>query len=73
MAVTENKVLSANPDPDVVSDAFFIEILKGWYLRCQLSKLCMRRIAQVGLIDRFYLDSQLKVATIIHHEANANT
>jgi hypothetical protein len=29
MAVTENKGLSANPDPDVVSDAFFIEILKG--------------------------------------------
>jgi hypothetical protein len=29
MAATENKGLSANPDPDVVSDAFFIEILKG--------------------------------------------
>ena len=73
MAVTENQGLSTNPDPGLVSDAFFIEILNGWYLRCQLSKLGIGRIAQVGLIDRFYLDSQLKVATIIHHEANANT
>lgn len=73
MAVTENQGLSTNPDPVLVSDAFFIEILNGWYLRCQLSKLGIQRFAQEPLIDRFYLDSKPKAATIIHHEANANT
>jgi hypothetical protein len=29
MAVTENQGLSTNPDPVLVSDAFFIEILNG--------------------------------------------
>jgi len=73
LAVTGNQGFSVNLGPGLVSDALFIEILNGWYLRCPLFKLGMMRIVQASLIDWFYLDSQLKVATIIHHEANANT